>query len=66
MGEWEKIFPSGVMTFLTDKCDRFTPPFGEAGEYYPFPRPGTAATHRRRPHEPELSVPYFRGAVVEA
>ena len=38
-GEWEKIFPSGVMTFLTDKCDRFTPPFGEAGEYYHFPDP---------------------------
>jgi predicted acylesterase/phospholipase RssA len=34
--EWEKIFPSNVMAFLTSKCDRFNPPAGEAGEYYYF------------------------------
>ena len=38
-GEWDRIFPGGVMTFLTDHCDRFTPPAGEAGEYYYFPDP---------------------------
>lgn len=35
--EWARIFPAGVMAFLVDKCDRFTPPAGEAGEYYFFP-----------------------------
>jgi predicted acylesterase/phospholipase RssA len=38
-GEWARIFPSGVMTFLINKCDKFTPPAGEAGEYYHFPDP---------------------------
>jgi predicted acylesterase/phospholipase RssA len=37
--EWDRIFPSGVMAFLTSKCDPFTPPAGEAGEYYHFPDP---------------------------
>ena len=37
--EWAKIFPSGVMTFLINQCDKFTPPAGEAGEYYYFPDP---------------------------
>src|SRR5207247_8990138 len=37
--EWERIFPSGVMAFLTSQCDRFIPPAGEAGEYYHFPDP---------------------------
>jgi len=37
--EWDRIFPSGVMAFLTSQCDRFTPPAGEAGEYYHFPDP---------------------------
>jgi predicted acylesterase/phospholipase RssA len=37
--EWERIFPGGVMAFLTSKCDPFTPPAGEAGEYYHFPDP---------------------------
>jgi predicted acylesterase/phospholipase RssA len=35
--EWERIFPGSVMAFLAGKCDRFTPPAGEAGEYYYFP-----------------------------
>ncbi len=35
--EWERIFPERVMAFLTTQCDRFTPPAGEAGEYYHFP-----------------------------
>jgi hypothetical protein len=35
--EWDRIFPSGVMAFLTTQCDPFTPPAGEAGEYYHFP-----------------------------
>jgi predicted acylesterase/phospholipase RssA len=35
--EWDRIFPTGVMAFLTRKCERFTPPAGEAGEYYYFP-----------------------------
>lgn len=38
-GEWDRIFPSGVMTFLTSKCDRFAPLAGEAGEYFHFPDP---------------------------
>ena len=37
--EWERIFPERVMAFLTTQCDRFTPPAGEAGEYYHFPDP---------------------------
>ena len=37
--EWDRIFPSGVMAFLTSQCDRFTPAAGEAGEYYHFPDP---------------------------
>jgi predicted acylesterase/phospholipase RssA len=37
--EWDRIFPSGVMAFLTSKCDPFTPPAGETGEYYYFPDP---------------------------
>jgi predicted acylesterase/phospholipase RssA len=36
-GEWARIFPERVMAFLTTQCDRFTPPAGEAGEYYHFP-----------------------------
>ena len=35
--EWDRIFPERVMAFLTTQCDRFTPPAGEAGEYYHFP-----------------------------
>ena len=35
--EWYRIFPELVMAFLTTQCDRFTPPAGEAGEYYHFP-----------------------------
>jgi predicted acylesterase/phospholipase RssA len=35
--EWDRISPSGVMAFLTTQCDPFTPPAGEAGEYYHFP-----------------------------
>jgi predicted acylesterase/phospholipase RssA len=35
--EWDRIFPERVMAFLTSQCDRFTPPAGEAGEYYRFP-----------------------------
>ena len=35
--EWDRIFPERVMAFLTTQCDRFTPPVGEAGEYYHFP-----------------------------
>ena len=38
-GEWDRIFPGGVMTFLTSHCDRFTPPAGEPGEFYYFPDP---------------------------
>ena len=37
--EWDRIFPERVMAFLTTQCDRFTPPAGEAGEYYHFPDP---------------------------
>ena len=37
--EWAQIFPSSVMAFLTSKCDPFTPPAGETGEYYYFPDP---------------------------
>jgi predicted acylesterase/phospholipase RssA len=37
--EWSRIFPSGVMTFLTSACDRFDPSAGETGEYYHFPDP---------------------------
>ena len=37
--EWGQIFPSSVMAFLTSKCDPFTPPAGETGEYYYFPDP---------------------------
>ena len=37
--EWDRIFPERVMAFLTSQCDRFTPPAGEAGEYYHFPDP---------------------------
>jgi predicted acylesterase/phospholipase RssA len=37
--EWDRIFPSGVMAFLSSQCDRFTPAAGEAGEYYHFPDP---------------------------
>jgi predicted acylesterase/phospholipase RssA len=37
--EWARIFPSGIMAFLADVCDRFTPPAGEAGEFYYFPDP---------------------------
>jgi len=37
--EWARIFPERVMAFLTTQCDRFTPPAGEAGEYYHFPDP---------------------------
>jgi predicted acylesterase/phospholipase RssA len=35
--EWDRIFPERVMAFLTTQCDPFTPPAGEAGEYYHFP-----------------------------
>jgi predicted acylesterase/phospholipase RssA len=35
--EWDRIFPERVMAFLTMRCDPFTPPAGEAGEYYHFP-----------------------------
>jgi hypothetical protein len=35
--EWDRIFPKRVMAFLITQCDRFTPPAGEAGEYYHFP-----------------------------
>jgi predicted acylesterase/phospholipase RssA len=35
--EWDKLFPSRVMAFLIQRCDRFVPPAGEAGEYYHFP-----------------------------
>jgi len=37
--EWDRIFPSGVMAFLSRECEPFTPPAGEAGEYYHFPDP---------------------------
>jgi predicted acylesterase/phospholipase RssA len=37
--EWDRIFPSGVMTFLTGKCDPFISLAGEAGEYFYFPDP---------------------------
>jgi predicted acylesterase/phospholipase RssA len=37
--EWDRILPERVMAFLTTQCDRFTPPAGEAGEYYHFPDP---------------------------
>jgi predicted acylesterase/phospholipase RssA len=37
--EWARIFPAAVMAFLTSRCDPFTPPAGEAGEYYYFPDP---------------------------
>jgi predicted acylesterase/phospholipase RssA len=37
--EWGRIFPSSVMAFLTSKCDPFTPPAGEIGEYFYFPDP---------------------------
>ena len=62
--EWNRIFPSGVMTFLTSKCDRFDPPAGESRRILPFPRSGPAAADCRGPDEPELSVPDFRRAVV--
>jgi hypothetical protein len=35
--EWDKLFPSRVMAFLVEVCDRFEPPAGESGEYYYFP-----------------------------
>jgi hypothetical protein len=35
--EWARIFPERVMAFLTSKCESFTPPAGEPGEYYYFP-----------------------------
>lgn len=38
--EWDRIFPAGIMAFLIRECDRFTPPAGEAGQYYYFPDPG--------------------------
>jgi hypothetical protein len=37
--EWERIFPTRIMAFLTEECDPFTPPAGETGEYYYFPDP---------------------------
>jgi len=37
--EWDRIFPGGVMAFLSRECEPFTPPGGEAGEYYHFPDP---------------------------
>ena len=35
--EWDKIFPDEIMSFLVRTCGRFTPPAGEAGEFYHFP-----------------------------
>ncbi len=35
--EWDKIFPGEIMSFLVRTCGRFTPPAGEAGEFYHFP-----------------------------
>jgi predicted acylesterase/phospholipase RssA len=35
--EWDRIFPSHIMAFLTVACDRFAPAAGEAGDYYYFP-----------------------------
>jgi predicted acylesterase/phospholipase RssA len=35
--EWGKLFPAHIMTFLTERCDRFEPQAGESGEYYYFP-----------------------------
>jgi hypothetical protein len=37
--EWQRIFPAAVMAFLIRECEPFTPPAGEAGEYYFFPDP---------------------------
>ena len=35
--EWERLFPARVMAFLRAKCQPFTPPSGEEGEFYYFP-----------------------------
>ena len=35
--EWDNLFPSRIMAFLTEVCERFVPPAGEAGEFYYFP-----------------------------
>jgi hypothetical protein len=37
--EWDKLFPGAIMAYLVGACERYTPPAGEAGEYYYFPEP---------------------------
>jgi predicted acylesterase/phospholipase RssA len=36
-GEWENLFPSRIMAFLIEVCERFVPPADETGEFYYFP-----------------------------
>jgi predicted acylesterase/phospholipase RssA len=35
--EGDKLFPSAVMSYLVNACERFMPLAGEPGEYYHFP-----------------------------
>ena len=36
-GEWEKLFPARIVSFLTRQCQRVVPTAGEKGEFYHFP-----------------------------
>ena len=36
--EWERLFPTDIIAFLVQTCERFMPTEGEQGEFYDFPK----------------------------